>query len=74
MKKLIGFTLEVIIACFIMSAVIVFVDNRNVKKDIELLEYCDSLILGKMKEIIDEHNNLVENVYTNDSLILSLIK
>lgn len=74
MKKLIGFTLEVIIACFIMSAVIVFVDNRNVKKDIELLEYCDSLILDKMKEIIDEHNNLVENVYTNDSLILSLIK
>lgn len=74
MKRLIGFTLEVIIACFIMSAVIVFVDNRNVKKDIELLEYKDSLILDKMKEIIDEHNNLVENVYTNDSLILSLIK
>lgn len=74
MKRLFEFTLEVIIASFIMSAIIVFVDNRNVKKDIELLEYRDSLMLDKMKEIINEHNNLVKNVYTNDSLILTLIK
>lgn len=61
MKELLRFTLEVIVSSALLAVCVVFVDTRKANKRLDLIEYKDSLMLEKMKELVHEHNKIVKS-------------
>ena len=61
MKALLRFALEVIVSCALIAILIVFIDTREANQRLDLVEYKDSLMLEKMKELVDAHNQLVSS-------------
>lgn len=63
MKKWLKFVLEVIVVSAILtpSVWIVLVCTRDIDRHLDLLDYKDSLMLEKMKELVHEHNEIVKS-------------
>ncbi|MBR6517051.1 MAG: hypothetical protein IKT40_09480 [Bacilli bacterium] len=74
MKHFLEFILSFIISFLIAVSVFVYIDNRELKKDIKHLIHNDSTIVIKLKEVVDGHNSIVDHIQKQDTIILSLIK